>query len=122
MNGSILIYDPDEFTRESLKNVLAARFPLIVVEDRAQCLASLTQKALLSLAFLSIHNEEDDLDLELFTEARKLHKGLPVIALGNSTLEEEAVEALQHGATGYMLKPLQADDVRTMAMKANPSL
>ena len=119
MNGSILIYDCEEITREALKKILSNRFPLITVEDRAQCIAALKQTAPLSLAFMSVQNEET-IDLELFIEARVIRKDLTIIALGDGATEDAAVEAVKLGATGYMIKPLMTDDVAALAMKLNP--
>ncbi len=111
----ILIYSPEERMREEMKSALANHLPLIVTEDRAQCLDALKQKSIIHKAFLAVVDADDTADLELFEEAAALRPGLKMIATGRHETEALAVEAVNHGADGYILLPLTPDAIMTAA-------
>ena len=111
----ILIYSPEERTREEIKAALANHMALVTIEDREQFLEALKQKTPFHKAFMDVRNAQEEADLELFTEADALRPGLKMIALGRHETEELAVEAVRQGADGYILLPLTADAILTAA-------
>jgi DNA-binding NtrC family response regulator len=111
----ILIYSPQERTREQIKSALANHIALITTEDRQQFLEALKQKTPLHKAFMDVCNAEDEADLELFQQADVLRPGLKMIAVGTHATEELAVEAVRQGADGYLLLPLSPDAIQTAA-------
>jgi len=119
MTPTILIVSPDEHTREELKKILAPAFPLIVAEDGAQCLAALKQKAPIALAFIGV--SADEATGKLFEEVRTLAPKLTVIAVGESESEDDAIQAVRRGATGYVMPPHRPDDILTLARGVRPS-
>lgn len=118
--GAILIYAPDEHTREAFKSALNKHLPLIVTESRAQCLAAAAQKAPLAKAFIAACSADGDPDIDIFKEISSLRPALKIIAVGDNATEEMSAEALRHGAAGYMLMPLKADAILALARRAEP--
>jgi DNA-binding NtrC family response regulator len=114
MNG-ILIYATDEYTREMLKGALSNHLPLIITEDRAQCLGVLKQKTALHKAFIAPCNKKGKADLELFEEILELRPGLKMIAVGDHNTEDIAAQAVKHGATGYIILPAETNAILTLA-------
>ena len=114
MNG-ILIYATDEYTREMLKAALINHLPLIITEDRAQCLDVLKQKTSISKAFIAACAGKGDADLELFEEISELKPELKVIAVGDHDTEDIAAQAVRHGAAGYIIIPAEPNAILTLA-------
>ena len=114
MNG-ILIYAPDEYLREMVKAALIDHFPLIITDNRVQCLEAVNQIAKIDKAFISPCTEDGDADFELFKEISGLRPELRLIALGDHNTEEFAAEAVRHGAAGYILMPADANAILTSA-------
>ncbi|MBF0485232.1 MAG: response regulator [Candidatus Omnitrophica bacterium] len=116
MPKTILICDIEENTREALKTILLNHANLIVVENPLQCLSALKQKAPVHLAFVGVRTE-DGFDTHFFEEIRKIAPQIPLIAMGDHKCEEETLEAVRMGATGYMIKPFKAEEVQALAQK-----
>jgi DNA-binding NtrC family response regulator len=114
MNG-ILIHAADEYTREMLKAALINHLPLIITEDRAQCLDVLQQKTRINKAFISACSQEGGADLELFEEISALKPELEVIAVGDHDTEDIAAQAVRHGAAGYIVIPAEPNAILTLA-------
>ena len=114
MNG-ILIYATDEYTREMIKEALINHLPLIITEDRAQCLDVLRQKTGITKAFIAASSEEGDADRELFEQITALKPELKVIAVGDHDTEDMAAEAVRHGAAGYIIIPAEPNAILTLA-------
>ena len=113
--NAILIYAADEYAREMIKSALINYLPLIITEDRAQCLEALRQKAVIQKAFIAAYDQNGDADLKLFEEISALKAGLSVIAVGNHDTEDAAAEAVHCGASGYIIVPAEANAILTLA-------
>jgi DNA-binding NtrC family response regulator len=114
-SGAILIYAPDEHTREAFKSALNKHLPLIVTESRGQCLAALAQKAPIKKAFFSACTVEGNADMELFERISASNPGLKMIAVGDHATESITMQAVRHGATGYIILPVKAGELLTLA-------
>ena len=112
---AVLIYAADEYLREMVKSALIDHLPLIITEDRTQCLEVLRQKAVIDKAFICACSEKGDADFELFEEISALRPELTVIALGDQATEDMTTEAVRHGAAGYILMPADANAILTLA-------
>jgi DNA-binding NtrC family response regulator len=113
--SAILIYAADEYLREMVKAALINHMPLIITEHRAQCLEAINQKAKIDKAFISSCTENDEADFELFEEILKLRPDLKLIAIGDHDTEGITIEAVRHGAAGYILMPAEANAILTLA-------
>ncbi len=111
----VLIFAADETTREALKSALSLHLPLIVTEDRAQCLEAVGQNIPILKAFIGVRAIEDASELDIFGEIAALRPGLKMIAIGDQHTEDAAVEAVERGAAGYMLLPLNDAEILTAA-------
>ena len=111
----LLIFAEDENTREALKSALSTHLPLIVTEDRAQCLEAIGQKIPIYKAFIGVRTIKNAADLNIFGEIAALRPGLKMIAVGDQHTEGTAVEAVERGAAGYMLLPLNNAEILTAA-------
>lgn len=118
MNG-VLIHAPDEYTRDMIKAALMDHLPLIVTQDRLQCLDALKQKIMPDKAFVAVCADDGNMDLGLFEEIFALRPGLKVIAVGDHDTEDMAAQAVRHGAAGYILMPAEANAILTIA-RARP--
>jgi DNA-binding NtrC family response regulator len=116
MNKTILIYDTEESSREALKTILGNIVNLVVVESALQCRQVFKQKTPVDLAFICVDSGESSC-AEFFGEIRDQRPSLAIIAIGSHKSEDTAAEAVRHGATGYMIKPFKADQIRSMALK-----
>jgi DNA-binding NtrC family response regulator len=114
MNG-IFIYATDEYTREMLKAALINHLPLIITEDRAQCLNVMAQKTTANKAFIAACTKKGKADFELFEKILELKPELKMIAVGDHDTEDIAAEAIKHGAGGYIILPAEANAILTLA-------
>ncbi|MBF0593707.1 MAG: response regulator [Candidatus Omnitrophica bacterium] len=117
MKGPILIADTDEHFRDSLKKILADQYPLIIVESPLQALKIVGEKRKPSLILMGIDESETDEGDNIFAAIRKQEPDILLIALGDRTAENDAIEAVRLGATGYMIKPLNTSEVLSIAAK-----
>ncbi len=103
----ILIYAQDEHTREYLKSMLCNHIPLITTENAQQCLEALKQKAPVHKALIGMSGLDDDLS-DIIGKMLALKSKLKIIAIGDKDSEGIAIEAVHHGASGYLLLPIKA--------------
>jgi DNA-binding NtrC family response regulator len=118
--NTVLIYAAEEYLREMVKSALINHLPLIITENREQCLEALKQKTAISTGFISACSEDGNADLGLFEEILALRPGLHVMALGDHNTEDIAAEAVRHGAAGYILMPAEANAILTLARETTP--
>jgi len=111
MAKPILIADISEPVRELLKKTLADAHPLIIAESPAHALKVMTTTQKPSLAFICVSGSMNKKGKNVFTDMRALAPGMTIIALAERDEEDEAVEAVRTGATGYMIKPLNPAEV-----------
>lgn len=111
----LLIFAQDETTREALKSALSSYMPLIVTEDETQCLEAAGQKARLHKVFIGVCGMKDAAELDIIEKIGALRPGLIMIAVGDQHSEDTALEAVERGAAGYMLLPLNDAEIQTAA-------
>lgn len=112
--NTVLIHAADEYTRDTIKSALIDHCPLIITEDRVQCLEAIKQKAAIHKAFIGVSGKTTA-TLKLFEEISALKSGLNMTAVGDHNTEEMAAEAVRHGAAGYILIPCEANAILTLA-------
>ncbi|MFH0754318.1 MAG: response regulator [Candidatus Omnitrophota bacterium] len=108
-----LIFAEDEYTRDTLKAALCNHIPLIVTENMVQCLEALHQKAPVYKTIMGISGM-NDLDVaSAIEEISALKPEMKIIIVGHKNDERMAVESVRHGANGYLLLPIKADELLT---------
>jgi DNA-binding NtrC family response regulator len=112
---TIALCSSSEHIRDIFKTALADHVNLIVTEDREQFIEAITQKAAIHKAFVDIADENDGTDPEIFVTASELKPQLSLIAVGTQETHDDAVKAVRHGATGYIIVPVKAQEILTMA-------
>ncbi len=117
MSTTILIADTCDTTRELLKRVLANRFTLIIVESPLQALSVMLEKRIPSLVLMGLDESRDKDGHSLFTAIRQQAADITLIALGERHEEIKALEAVNAGASGYMIKPLNPHQILSLAEK-----
>ena len=104
-----------EHHREIIKSALAHHLNLITVECHDQLMEALSQKAAVHTVFIDVADEEGTIDLGIFKAVSDLKPKLRIIAIGEHATEQAAVEAVRHGASGYMVLPVKAEELLTAA-------
>lgn len=117
MARPILIADTCETTRDLLKKTLTDHYPLIIVESPAQAIKVIREKHVPILVLMGVNESLGKEGENLFAAARESAPDTVIIALGDRTAENTAVEAVRAGATGYMIKPLNPHDITAIADK-----
>ena len=106
----ILIVDDDDGTRESLTLVLAEKGYGIDGVATGQEAVEKAREQVFDVAVVDVNLPDMD-GLELFKPLMEMHPDMAVIvATGHATLET-AVRALNEGASAYILKPLDTDQI-----------
>lgn len=118
---TILIAHTNELTRDSIKEILANDFSLIVVETMPDVLPVLTSKTSVALLLLDANAVEEN-ETSLFEDIRKAAPKLTIIALSDQAHEAHAIETVRQGANGYIFTPVKTDELRSIIEKAMPKI
>jgi DNA-binding NtrC family response regulator len=109
--SKILICDPEEGIRESLKLTLGDLHDLILTADVAQGLECLSYAKDIGLLFLNVDGASPDFSPEAVTKIKENHPQLPIIAIAGHKGAAKAKEAVQLGAAGCFARPFKTDEV-----------
>jgi len=110
MNAVILIVDDEEGIRYSLKRRLANEGHEVHVASSARQGLEQLDRLLPDLVFVDMRMPEMD-GLAFITEARERDATVPIIAMTAFGSVESAVAAMRAGATDFIEKPLDFDQV-----------
>ena len=106
ITGQILIIDDEAALRRTLARILQqARFEVTTAESGKEGLAFLTRQAF-DLVYLDIRMPDMN-GLEVLKSIHSKFPELPVILFTAQPDMNSAVEALRHGASDYLMKPLK---------------
>lgn len=106
----IMICDPDEKERESLKLVLNDFYDLVLIGDASQCLECLKNSKGVNTLLISIGHSKESGPL-IIKEIIAKHPKLRVIAITNHQNTAKAEESIRYGASGYMVKPFKREQM-----------
>jgi diguanylate cyclase (GGDEF)-like protein len=105
----VLCVDDSRLTREQVRDALGDRFALECVESAEAAIAALeSNPADLVLSDLQMGGMSG---LALLDRARRIAPGVPFVLLTAHASVDSAVEALRHGATDYLQKPIKPEQL-----------
>ncbi len=108
----VLCVDDSRVTREQVRDALGDRVELECVDSGEAAIAALERKpADLVLSDILMGGMSG---LELLDRARRIVPGVPFVLLTAHASVESAVEALRHGATDYLQKPVQPEHLHAV--------
>lgn len=106
----ILICDDEEGIRESLKLILANRYPLIVVNSPEAALNTLANASDVGLILLDIKMPKVS-GLDVLSEIKSKYPQVKIIMVTGYRSVETAAEASRLGASGYIVKPFKTQEI-----------
>lgn len=107
---SILIVEDDESTQKSLTLVLKKKGYEIEAAESGKKALTKAKKKFFNLVLLDL-NLPDINGIELIDLLKKMHPDIIIIIVTGQATMENAVQALNQGASGYVTKPVDFDDV-----------
>ena len=113
----VLVVDDEESIRELLTKTLAlAEYEAQAVSDGKAGLELLRREPW-DLLIADLRMPEMD-GLSLIREARRLHPRLPVIIITGYSSESSAIQAVNLGVVGYLVKPFRIPQILSAVAKA----
>ena len=113
----VLVVDDEESIRELLTKTLAlAEYETQAVSDGRAGL-ELLRREHWDLLIADLRMPEMD-GLSLIREARRLHPQLPVIIVTGYSSESSAIQAVNLGVVGYLVKPFRIPQILSAVAKA----
>lgn len=112
---SILICDDEEGIRESLKLILEKEYDLKFARSGDEAL-KITREKPSDIVILDIKMPRKD-GLETLKELKKLNPASKVIIATGYKSADIAQEAIKLGASDYVVKPFNRDDIRKVVQK-----
>lgn len=116
MTKRILIVDDEPSVRESLKVLLKKDYELYSVEGGEEAIEA-TNRAMPHLILLDLVMPRMD-GMEVLRTLREQGRSLPVIMLTATRMLKTAVEAMKNGATDYLTKPFDVEELKLVIQKA----
>ena len=109
-NQKVLICDDEEGIREALKLVLADHYNLICVESGAQAVHTLLNDKDIRLMLLDIKMPKVN-GLDVLSEIKAKFPYVKILMVTGYRSVETAAEATRLGASGYIVKPFETDEI-----------
>lgn len=108
MSKKILVVDDDPSIREVLRVMLKrANYDVVCVENAKQCLECMKKRGFdVVLTDVGMANMDG---IELLLEIKKIYPSIVVIIMTAYGSEEAAVDAIDKGASDYLVKPFQRE-------------
>jgi len=110
MKNTILIIDDERGIRESLKLILEDFYPLILTDGPEAGRKVLEKTPDVALILLDIKMPQIN-GLDFLVELKEKYPATPVVMVTGYNFVETATEATQRGASGYIVKPFESQDV-----------
>ena len=113
-----ILYADDSVSLRSLVNdvLTNAGYNVIVSEDGADALSKLTSEVDLVLTDLNMPNK-DGIDVIKGVREQPEHKVTPILLLTTESEKDKKMEAKAAGATGWVVKPFQAEKLLSTIKK-----
>ena len=109
-NKKVLICDDEEGIRESLKLILSDIYDLIIVDSGEQAVHALDNTKDIGVMLLDIKMPKVH-GLDVLKEIKSKHPKVKIIMVTGYRSVETAAEASRLGASGYIVKPFNAEEI-----------
>jgi EAL domain-containing protein (putative c-di-GMP-specific phosphodiesterase class I) len=116
-SGRILVVDDDEGLREVVSELLAEAGYQVTAAANGRLALEALQKDSYDAVFSDVRMPDMD-GLGLLRAVRKQDLDLPVVLLTGGPTLETAMEAVEHGALQYLVKPVPTDKLLEAAARA----
>ena len=113
---SILIVDDELSVRESLKLILQDQYKILMADNAKEALI-VFERETPNLVLLDIILPEMD-GIAVLKRIREMDATVPIIMLTATRMVKTAVEAMKMGATDYLSKPFEIEELRLIIEKA----
>ncbi len=110
MNYSILIVDDEQNLRLTLSAILLEKGYFVTTAASGEEALELLSAIQYDLVFLDLKMPGLD-GMEVLAKINTIYPEMPVLILTANTSLETAIECLRQGATGYLLKPLDPEEI-----------
>jgi two-component system, NtrC family, response regulator PilR len=107
----ILIVDDEESPRESLRFILKDRYDLTLAENGMVGLEALRKNGPFDVVLLDMKMPQMD-GLEVLSKILQFAPTMPVVMVTAITEAKPAVQAMKMGASDYLNKPFDVDEIR----------
>jgi two-component system response regulator FlrC len=113
---AVLIVEDDANLREALFDTLSSEEQPVLTADSGPAALEIIDSALVGLVVSDMQMEPMD-GATLLAKIRERHPGLPAVLMTAYGTIESAVDVMQKGASDYLVKPFEADDLKTIVGK-----
>lgn len=116
MKRTVLIAEDEEKMRRVLEVNLQDQYQILLAKDGEEALRLFKEKEV-NLLLTDMRMPERD-GLSLLHEVKRLRPEIPVILVTAYGTIESAIHAMKEGATDYLLKPVNMDEVELVIQRA----
>lgn len=113
---AVLIVEDDANLREALFDTLSSEAQPVLTADSGPAALEIIDSALVGLVVSDLQMEPMD-GATLLAKIRERHPGLPAVLMTAYGTIESAVDVMRQGASDYLVKPFEADDLKTIVGK-----
>ena len=118
IEGSILIRDDEPGVRSHLQMVLVGLgYRVEAAQDDGEVLQRLKQ-AKVPISVIMLQTKMNQGGLTALREIRRINQDLPVIVISSDSSPWHVVEVITNGATGFLARPIIAEDVQRVIENA----
>ena len=114
----VLLVDDEPSSLDLLTKMLASRYAIISATDATGALDMLRTKPDAYDVLISDLNMPGMDGLALIREVRRVSARLPIIIITGFSTESSAIEAVNLGVAGYLVKPFRAHEVLAVVARA----
>ena len=113
---AVLIVEDDAGLREALFDTLNSDGQPVLTADSGAAALEIIDSALVGLVVSDLQMKPMD-GVTLLSEIRQRHPTLPAVLMTAYGTIESAVEVMRKGAADYLVKPFEADELRSIVGK-----
>ena len=117
MKPKVLIVDDEIGVRESLKLILGEKYDLTEACDGAECLKRLKENPQIDLVLIDIKMPKAN-GLDVLRQIKTVNPEMKIIVVTGYRSVDTAQEAINRGASDYVVKPFASKDILEAVEKA----